>query len=156
MENRNDLYLKILYGSFIVSLFLPGLYEYGDVIWGIQILLIGWLGITVPSWYANPFLLFALKSIKNRKFTNATTYSLIATVLGFYALYTQLLGNKCIKYLGVRDYEYTSGCISMSMIDSTANYTLSIGYYLWLIVIVYTLILSVVNLIKNNAANQTI
>lgn len=144
MENRNDLYIKILWGAFIVSLFLPGLSDGSDTTYGIQILLIGWLGIGVPSWYANPFLLFAFKSIKNKKFTRSTSYSLIALPLSFYALYAQLFGNKCIKYLGEREHEYISGCINIL----SGSYTLSIGYYLWLIVIVYTLILSIVNLNK--------
>ncbi len=152
MENRNSLYLKILWGGFIVSLFLPGLSDGSDTAYGIQILLMGWLGIGIPSWYANPFLLFALKSIKNKKFTSATSYSLIAFLLGFYALYAQLFGNKCIKYLGEREHEYTNGCINIM----SGSYTLSIGYYLWLIVLVYTLILSIVNLNKEEKSEGLI
>jgi len=63
-----------------LSLYLVGLYTSGDDLYGIWILLIGWMGIVVfqLSWFANPLNLLALLIMSSKP-----RVSLLLTILAF-------------------------------------------------------------------------
>ena len=143
MESKNTTTTKLLKWLFIISLLLPGL-SYGSILnaeywtgatYGIVALILGWFGIFqyLFSWYANPLLALAIRSINNGNFVKASWYSLISFVLGLQAIFMQIFGKQCKIFISTGTnvwdghYEKINGCLTLSFIDSSTNYTLSIG-----------------------------
>lgn len=143
MLSFNKKCLRILFILWIISLCLPGIKDSGDstsaILW-IYILAIWWMGIFnwIWSWYSIIFSLMAMSYLTNKNES-----------IGNYKAATFLSGIWLILLLQAFMFEW----IDISYIDSNGSFgTLSIGYYLYLIILISLFALSLYNfyLASNN------
>jgi hypothetical protein len=136
-KNKLPTEIKIVILIYIISLFLPSSTEPRDGT-GFLVLMIGWLAPLqlIFSWYANPFWIAAIFSFKMTEYKKASIFSGISLVLAS-------------QYFLMYVFD-----IKTSFIDSERVIIPFIGYYVWVLALVSTFIISIFNLFKSKKLTQ--